>query len=464
MKSRISILVCAAVLGAALVPAASQAAGAGRRSGDTQASRAGKAHPGAITKRVSQSRRSVLKYWTKRKMRKAEPRTITVLPGFGPGPAVRGTSEDPGDGAADGSAGTRVAPAAPEARASGSAGGAGGPSVSWSRTEITDTAAAPYRTHGKVFFTLGGSNYVCSGTSVSSGSESLVVTAGHCLYALGTGFASNFLFRPGFRDGDKPYGTWTAESLHTTSGWASTEDFRYDVGMAIVGTNDGVTLQDTVGARGILFGQSASQNYEAYGYPAASPFDGRKMWMCSSALDRRDGSGGVAPLGIGCDMTGGSSGGGWVVQSDYVNSVVSYGYSNLPDVLFGPYFGTTIETLYEEVSGGDAPTEPPPDPEIVKHAMGLKLRLRGHLKAVGRMFALDGYQPCVRYAPIEIYRVKWSGRKKLVGSTYTAADGTYSLRLPDRPGRYFAKGPPGPITDGINFCRAAKTPRVRHRA
>ena len=55
-------------------------------------------------------------------------------------------------------------------------------------------------------------------------------------------------------------------------------------------------------------------------------------------------------------MTGGSSGGGWVIDGGKVNSVVSYGYEctiPLPicdnpeeGKLFGPYFGDEIKQLY----------------------------------------------------------------------------------------------------------------------
>ena len=56
-------------------------------------------------------------------------------------------------------------------------------------------------------------------------------------------------------------------------------------------------------------------------------------------------------------MTGGSSGGGWVIKGKNVNSVVSYGYEcviplpicdNSEDgKLFGPYFGDEIKKLYK---------------------------------------------------------------------------------------------------------------------
>ena len=46
-------------------------------------------------------------------------------------------------------------------------------------------------------------------------------------------------------------------------------------------------------------------------------------------------------MGIDCDMTGGSSGGGWIAGGG-VASVNSYGYSTLPNVMFGPYQGSVV--------------------------------------------------------------------------------------------------------------------------
>ena len=47
---------------------------------------------------------------------------------------------------------------------------------------------------GKVFFTLAGTNYVCSGSSTVSANNGLVQTAGHCLNEGPGAFATNFTF------------------------------------------------------------------------------------------------------------------------------------------------------------------------------------------------------------------------------------------------------------------------------
>jgi hypothetical protein len=115
-------------------------------------------------------------------------------------------------------------------------------------------------------------------------------------------------------------------------------------------TSGGATLTDTVGSRGAGFNRAAQQHYFSHGYPAASPFTGGRMYICEADLATRDNSTNPPTMGIGCDMTGGSSGGGWVVGND-VLSVNSYGYSTLRNVMFGPYQGTVAQQLYTSASG-----------------------------------------------------------------------------------------------------------------
>ena len=55
-------------------------------------------------------------------------------------------------------------------------------------------------------------------------------------------------------------------------------------------------------------------------------------------------------MGIGCDMTGGSSGGGWVVGNT-VLSVNSYGYTTEPNVMYGPYQDSVAQNLYTTAAG-----------------------------------------------------------------------------------------------------------------
>ncbi|WP_299520767.1 hypothetical protein [uncultured Serinicoccus sp.] len=87
---------------------------------------------------------------------------------------------------------------------------------------------------GKVFFTLGGANYVCSGTATDSANGDVVTTAGHCLNEGPGSYATNFAFVPAYDNGARPYGTWVAESLVAPSAWVNSGDFNHDVGFAVM--------------------------------------------------------------------------------------------------------------------------------------------------------------------------------------------------------------------------------------
>jgi hypothetical protein len=203
--------------------------------------------------------------------------------------------------------------------------------------------------HGKVFFTLGGSDYVCSGTALDSANRSVVWTAGHCVNEGPGEFATNWAFVPAYRDGSAPYGTWTARTLVTTTAWGQQGDISYDLGAAVMNTTGAGALTDVVGGRGIAFNYDRNQAYTSFGYPAAPPFTGERLWVCESQLGASDPSTSPQTMGIGCDMTGGSSGGGWVV-GDSVYSVNSYGYLTQPDVMYGPYQGAVAQSLYGDAS------------------------------------------------------------------------------------------------------------------
>ena len=226
---------------------------------------------------------------------------------------------------------------------------------------------APQRLHGKVFFTLtGGSapgDYVCSGTAVSSPGHSLAWTAGHCVNGadVGAGFATNWIFIPGYRNGQRPFGEWPARELMTTNAWRSSANLRGDLGAAVLARDgEGRGIEDVVGARGIAFNLPRNQRFDAFGYPAQPnpvalrfDFDGEHLFVCSSFRTANDAPPGAGPdtLEINCDMTGGASGGGWVVNGGLVNSVTSYGYAFDAFHLYGPYQGTIAEQLYDAAGG-----------------------------------------------------------------------------------------------------------------
>ncbi|PWH05614.1 hypothetical protein DEO23_12810 [Brachybacterium endophyticum] len=220
------------------------------------------------------------------------------------------------------------------------------------RSATSEKTAAGTDHIGKVFFTQGGSDYVCSGNAVSSGNKSTVATAGHCANEGGT-WATNWTFAPGYDHGDTPYGLWTASDLYSTQQWISSEDMNYDAAFAVVQPESGSdTLTDAVGGSALSFNGPRGEQETSYGYPAAAPFDGESLENCqATATD--DTVGDTDDLAIDCDMTGGSSGGPWFLGSDASgsqNSVNSFGYTTQPNVMYGPYFGDVIKSTYDQAS------------------------------------------------------------------------------------------------------------------
>jgi len=210
----------------------------------------------------------------------------------------------------------------------------------------------PLSTVGKIFFSNSrGQDFVCSGTAVVSSNKSVVDTAGHCLYWQGE-WMKNVIFCPLYENGNTPYGCWAARALEVPADWIKPKpnDYHHDLGIAIVSANSKGALTDLVGGIGWGYNQSATQAFYAYGYPAAHPFDGQSRKYCEgSGKLWNHGEGTV--VSIPCDMTGGSSGGPWFIQSGgnwYLNGHNDFTSSMQPGHMFSPYYDDTWYALYSK--------------------------------------------------------------------------------------------------------------------
>jgi hypothetical protein len=201
---------------------------------------------------------------------------------------------------------------------------------------------------GKVFFTLGEADYVCSGNVVVAANEATVSTAGHCANEGPGAFATRWVFVPGYENGNAPYGTFAATELVAPTQWTQDGDITYDTAFAVVSDLTGVSLADQVGASGVAFSQARGLMYTAFGYPAAPPFDGETLQSCQGVASE-DPFGQTQSQGIPCDMTGGSSGGPWFLDGSdgFQNSVNSFGYVGVNNTMFGPYWGSVVEDAYQ---------------------------------------------------------------------------------------------------------------------
>ncbi|MFP5312529.1 MAG: hypothetical protein ACLGH7_09020 [Actinomycetes bacterium] len=202
---------------------------------------------------------------------------------------------------------------------------------------------------GKVFFTLGGADYVCSANSVASTNRSTVSTAGHCLNEGPGAFATRFTFVPAYLNGTAPYGKWTARALYAPTQWSSSGNMQYDTGFAVMSQLNGRNLADVVGASGVTFNAARGLSYKSFGYPAAPPFNGESLKSCSGTATNDPYNPQFNTQGIPCNMTGGSSGGPWFIgtsSNGYQNSVNSYGYGSNSTKMYGPYWGSVIQSVY----------------------------------------------------------------------------------------------------------------------
>lgn len=274
----------------------------------------------------------VFEYWTPERIARAIPREVVV-----------------------------DTPRVPLAKPPGLPGGGGGGGGDDSSGAVTGAAwtkgGAVKQTTGKVLFTLGTSNYVCSGSAVVDqlSGHSMVLTAGHCVYdEQNKRFATNWVFFPNFED-NPDLGCsntdlcFAAAGLVTTVQW-SNRDFEHDYAFAIIAPNDAGSLEGLYGTQAIAFNQGRGLDVYAFGYPHARPYNGTKLIYCAgTATNDPYGS---TTQGLRCDMTGGSSGGPWFAGFDEstgtgtLYSVNSYKYRNDKNTMYGPYLGSGASKTY----------------------------------------------------------------------------------------------------------------------
>lgn len=314
-----------------------------------------------------QKQRAAADYWTPAKMAAAKPLDITVdaSKASGGGRSSTAASGAPGTVAPVTTSGKSVNTAPLAAVPSGSAGPT--PTHYAYPFPFTRTAVAPTslytqssrRQNGKVFFVQNGGNFVCSATVVTSSKKNEVWTAGHCLSDGTSTFNTNTVFVPAYNGNASsccPYGKWTANGLWTTTRWHFNGDFYRDHGAFTVAPRSGVQIQNRVGAAGFAWNQARDQQFVDFGYPQAAPFNGKSMINCfgaTAAVEARFAGDGPAPQAIGCDMTGGSSGGSWQIRwggstggsPGLINGHNSYKWSDQPLAMYSPYVDTLANAV-----------------------------------------------------------------------------------------------------------------------
>ncbi|HET9344607.1 MAG TPA: hypothetical protein VFO05_02805 [Candidatus Limnocylindrales bacterium] len=237
---------------------------------------------------------------------------------------------------------------------------------------------------GKVYFSMAGGNWVCSGSVVSDHrtGSSIVLTAGHCAYDETEdgnldGFATNWVFIPEYDTNptltncqNTRWGCWTADALVVHEGYATAGSFNtqatlHDFAFAVVGPggkSGTAQLDTTVGSFPITFsGNFSGQKLYAFGYPAAGKYHGNDLTYCAGNVFT-DEFNGDDTWAMACGMTGGSSGGPWLsgfsenTGSGTLSSLNSYGYNGIKN-MYGPKFNTDTSAVYGAADGSSGATE-----------------------------------------------------------------------------------------------------------
>ena len=214
----------------------------------------------------------------------------------------------------------------------------------------------PYCTIGKLFFKQGTGSYVASAAAIGKNG---IWTAGHCVHSGNgqpSGWSTNLVFVPAYKDGAAPFGQFTMRQLFCRTNWLQKGNpggLFEDMGAAILNPLNGRMLSQVVGWLGFAWNFPRNQVWTSLGYPAAPPFGGMRMFQDTAAY-ANDGSvpGSPSPIGIGCSMTGGCSGGPWVLglgSTNRVNGHNSYRPDVQPLEMYSPYFGDNAYSLMQLV-------------------------------------------------------------------------------------------------------------------
>jgi len=202
--------------------------------------------------------------------------------------------------------------------------GSYGPFQRWSLRGTYN--AYPARTVGKLFFTLNGGSFVCSASTYG---QNTVVTAGHCMSDGTATFATSMQFCPAYLGtGTNPaYGCWSWTGGTTSFQWHNNGDPDYDYARLNFGNGGvcGCPVGNAVGWLGVGWNWGTSQPDMSLGYPQAAPFAGNRLIQTASTdwyTHDFEGGGQISKV-MGNDMTGGSSGGPWVLGWNHANAEIA---------------------------------------------------------------------------------------------------------------------------------------------
>lgn len=203
---------------------------------------------------------------------------------------------------------------------------------------------------GALFENNASGTHFCTASVVASPGQDLLITAAHCINnGDGSGYNTDIVFVPGYRDGTAPYGIWTPQRLLVAPQWADSADPDFDVGFVVLQPHDGENIQQVLGANKLGFDSGYQYLVRVTGYPssASAPITCVNWTSQQSATQLRFDCGGY---------TGGTSGSPWVTDFDPTTGTgtivgVIGGYQeggDSPSISYSALLGRGIQQLYQQ--------------------------------------------------------------------------------------------------------------------
>ncbi|WP_280714523.1 trypsin-like serine protease [Kitasatospora sp. MAP5-34] len=278
--------------------------------------------------------------------------------------AAAGCGSSPSGAAGGAAAGAQSPSQSTRARPSGSAATSAASAHGWSKDRLLSAIAKhPGTTHtakagslnglvGAVFTHDSGGDHFCTASVVDSAGQNLIITAAHCVYDPVTGQGSDLVFVPGYRNGETPNGVWPIVSITVDQSWKDNGNPDLDVAFAIVQPQNGLQVQQVLGANTLGVNLGYQLPVRVTGYPSS----GDVPITCSNNTTQQS----PTQLRIDCpDYTGGTSGSPWITaldpktRSGTVVGVIG-GYQqggDTPDTSYTSYFGDQVQALYARATG-----------------------------------------------------------------------------------------------------------------
>jgi V8-like Glu-specific endopeptidase len=199
----------------------------------------------------------------------------------------------------------------------------------------------------------------CSGIVVDAPNRSTVLTAAHCVQG-GDPTPKFVTFNPGFQDGTPNFGFFSGHAVLPAPQYVATGSPRYDYAFVVFGRKNitGPKLQDTVGARPIVFNQPRSGAYRMLGYPGQPnpPYNGQRLWACDTTYAGDVIFPGSGPLNItaACNFQLGASGGPWLNSGGTVVAAHA-GHVQGQQINYAAYLDSDAAALFAQASSINPP-------------------------------------------------------------------------------------------------------------